>query len=136
MARACKNSHGSGYDPTDSHGMVFLAGDMARSSMVGESVMAVDGTWNLTMQTPMGERKSLVTLVANGGTLMGEQSAEGNTGAIFDGSVSGNDVTWKISITDPMPLTLEFNGTVTGDAMSGSMSAGLLGSWSFSGSRG
>ena len=98
--------------------------------------MAVDGTWNLTMQTPMGERKSLVTLVANGGTLMGEQSAEGNTGAIFDGSVSGNDVTWKISITDPMPLTLEFNGTVTGDAMSGSMSAGLLGSWPFAASRG
>ncbi len=98
--------------------------------------MAVDGTWNLTMQTPMGERRSTVTLVANGGTLMGEQAAEGNTGAIFDGTVSGDDVTWKISITDPMPLTLEFNGSVTGDAMSGRMSAGLLGSWPFSGSRG
>jgi hypothetical protein len=97
--------------------------------------MAVDGTWNLTMQTPMGERRSTVTLVVNGGTLMGEQSAEGNTGAIFDGAVSGDDVTWKISITDPMPLTLEFNGTVAGDAISGRMSAGLLGSWSFAGNR-
>ena len=50
--------------------------------------------------------------------------------------MSGDDVTWKISITDPMPLTLEFNGTVAGDAISGRMSAGLLGSWPFSGSRG
>jgi len=97
--------------------------------------MAVDGTWNLSMQTPMGERRSTVTLAATGGTLTGEQSAEGNSGPIFDGSASGNTLTWKISITDPMPLTLEFNGTVDGDAMSGSMSAGLLGSWPFSGTR-
>jgi hypothetical protein len=98
--------------------------------------MSVDGTWNLTMQTPMGERRATVVLSAAGGTLTGEQSAEGKSGAIFDGTVSGDDVAWKISITDPMPLTLEFRGTVEGDAMTGSMSAGLLGSWRFAGNRG
>jgi hypothetical protein len=101
----------------------------------GRIAMAVDGTWDLTMQTPMGERRATVTLAAAGGTLTGEQSAEGRSGKIFDGTVNGNAVAWKISITEPMPLTLEFTGTVDGDAMAGSMSAGLLGSWPFAGAR-
>ena len=33
--------------------------------------MAADGTWNLTMQTPMGERTSKLTLATAGGTLTG-----------------------------------------------------------------
>jgi hypothetical protein len=97
--------------------------------------MAVDGTWNLTMQTPMGERRA--TLVANsqGGTLTGKQSGDGGSTDLFEGTVSGNDVSWKISITNPMPLTLQFTGAVDGDKMSGKMSAGALGNWPFSGTR-
>ena len=97
--------------------------------------MAVDGTWNLTMQTPMGERKATLVATSQGGTLAGKQSGDGGTTDIFDGSVSGNDVSWKISITNPMPLTLQFTGAVDGDKMSGKMSAGALGSWPFSGAR-
>ena len=72
---------------------------------------------------------------AQGGTLTGKQSGDGSTTDIFDGTVSGNDVSWKISITNPMPLTLQFTGAVDGDKMSGKMSAGALGSWPFSGVR-
>jgi hypothetical protein len=97
--------------------------------------MAVDGTWNLTMQTPMGERKATLIASSQGGKLTGKQSGDGGSTEIFDGSVSGNDVSWKISITNPMPLTLQFTGTVDGDKISGQMSAGALGSWPFSGVR-
>jgi hypothetical protein len=41
-------------------------------------------------------------------------------------------VTW---ISDPMPLTLEFNGTVDGDEVTGSVTLGNFGSSSFSGTR-
>ena len=58
--------------------------------------MSADGTWNLTMQTPMGERRSTLTLSTSGGTLTGKQEAEGNTTDIADGSVNGNDVSWKV----------------------------------------
>ena len=97
--------------------------------------MAADGTWNLTMQTPMGERRSTLTLATAGGTLTGSQEAEGNTTDIAEGSVNGNDLSWKVSITNPMPLTLEFIGTVSGDSMSGEMGIGPMGSFPFTGTR-
>src|SRR4029078_634367 len=98
--------------------------------------MAVDGNWNLTMQTPMGERNATLSLKSAGGTLTGTQGADGNSTEIFDGTVSGNDVAWKVSITNPMPLTLEFKGTVAGDAISGEMGIGFMGNFPFTWKRG
>jgi len=97
--------------------------------------MAVDGNWNLTMTTPMGERQATLSLKNSGGTLTGTQGAEGSTAEIFDGTVSGDAVNWKVSITNPMPLTLEFTGTVAGDAISGQMGIGIMGSFPFTGTR-
>ena len=57
--------------------------------------MAVDGNWNITMSTPMGERNATLTLKNAGGTLTGTQGADGNSSEIFDGTVSGDDVAWK-----------------------------------------
>jgi hypothetical protein len=93
--------------------------------------MAADGTWNLTIDTPMGERKSTLVLKSAGGALEGSQSAEGQSTDIFDGTVSGNDIAWKVSITQPMPMTLEFSGTVSGDSISGNVQLGMFGSSSF-----
>ena len=97
--------------------------------------MAVDGNWNLTMQTPMGERNATLNLKSAGGTLTGTQGADGNSTEIFDGTVDGNDVAWKVSIINPMPLTLEFKGTVTGDDISGEMGIGFMGNFPFTGKR-
>ena len=97
--------------------------------------MAVDGTWNLTMETPMGERRSKLTLKAVGGTLTGSQEAEGNTTEIFEGTANGDDVSWKVAITNPMPLTLSFSGAVSGDIISGNADTGMFGSFPFQGSR-
>lgn len=97
--------------------------------------MAVDGNWNLTMTTPMGERKATLSLRASGGTLTGTQGAEGNSTEIFDGTVNGGNVAWKVSITNPMPLTLDFSGTVSGDSISGEMGIGPMGSFPFTGTR-
>ena len=97
--------------------------------------MAVDGTWNLTMETPMGERASTFVAKTAGATLTGQQSAEGNATAIYDGTISGNDVAWKIDISQPMPMTLEFAGAVDGDKMTGSVKLGMFGTSSFTASR-
>ena len=97
--------------------------------------MSADGTWNLTMETPMGERRSTLTLSTAGGTLSGKQEAEGNTTDIAEGTVNGNDVSWKVSITNPMPLTLTFSGTVDGNSLTGSADTGMFGSFPFEGTR-
>ena len=97
--------------------------------------MAADGNWNLTMTTPMGERSATLNLKTDGGTLTGTQGAEGNTAEIFDGTVDGDDLAWKVSITNPMPLTLAFTGKVSGNSMSGEMGIGPMGSFPFTGER-
>lgn len=97
--------------------------------------MAVDGNWNLTMSTPMGERTATVSLKGAGGALTGTQAAEGDSTEIFDGTVNGDDLSWKVSITSPMPLTLEFNGKVAGDKISGDVGIGPMGSFPFTGTK-
>jgi len=97
--------------------------------------MSADGTWNLTMQTPMGERRSTLTLSTAGGTLTGTQQAEGDTTEIAEGTVNGNDVSWKVAITNPMPLTLTFSGTVDGNSLNGNADTGMFGSFPFQGTR-
>lgn len=97
--------------------------------------MAVDGNWNLTMTTPMGERQATLSLKEAGGTLTGTQGADGNTAEIFDGTVSGDNVSWRVSITNPMPLTLEFTGTVSGNKINGEMGIGPMGTFPFTGAR-
>jgi hypothetical protein len=97
--------------------------------------MAVDGNWNITMSTPMGDRDTTLSLKSAGGGLSGTQAADGDSIEIFDGKVNGDDVSWKVNITNPMPLTLEFTGKVSGDSISGEMGIGPMGSFPFTGTR-
>jgi len=97
--------------------------------------MAVDGNWNITMSTPMGERSATLTLKNAGGALTGTQGADGNSTEIFDGTANGDDVAWKVSITNPMPLTLTFSGTVNGNSLTGMADTGMFGSFPFEGTR-
>ena len=97
--------------------------------------MAVDGNWNLTIKTPMGDQTGLLTLNTEGGALTGQMS--GNMGAvpIENGSVEGDAVKWSAKVTSPMPITLEFDGKVEGDALSGNVKLGAFGTSTFSGAR-
>jgi len=97
--------------------------------------MSADGNWNLVVSTPMGDRQATLSLKTDGNALTGSQGAEGNSTDIFDGTVNGNEASWKVSITDPMPMTLEFTGTINGNSISGSVKLGAFGTASFSGTR-
>ena len=97
--------------------------------------MTADGNWNLIVSTPMGERRGSLSLKTEGSTVKGSQMADGNSTEIFDGTVNGDEISWKVSITDPMPMTLEFTGTVDGDEIAGTVKLGEFGNSSFSGNR-
>ena len=97
--------------------------------------MAVDGKWEIVINSPMGAQKATLDLKADGGALTGTQSAAQGSGPLENGKVDGNAVSWSAKITTPMPLTLDFTGTVDGDKLSGSVKAGAFGSFPFNGSK-
>ena len=98
--------------------------------------MTADGNWKLVVATPMGERHGTLSLKTDGTTLKGSQMADGNSTEIFDGTVNGDVISWKVSIADPMAMTLEVTGTINGDEISGNVKLGHFGTSSFSGNRG
>ena len=49
--------------------------------------------------------------------------------------MNGNDVSWKVAITNPMPLTLTFSGAVDGNTLTGTADTGMFGSFPFQGTR-
>ena len=98
--------------------------------------MAADGTWKLVVNTPMGAQESTLVISSSGAQLTGTQSAGSGEGRPIDeGTVDGDDITWKASITKPMPMTLEFSGTVDGDKLTGQVKLGMFGSAPFTGTR-
>lgn len=97
--------------------------------------MSVNGIWNIVVNSPMGAQKSTLDLKAEGGTLTGTASGAQGAQEIAEGKSEGETVSWKISVTAPMPMTLEFTGAVAGDTLSGSVKAGAFGSFPFSGER-
>lgn len=96
--------------------------------------MAFDGKWNIEIASPMGVQKASIELKVDGDKITGTQAgAQGSSG--LEGKVSGDTATWSASVTSPMPMTLEFTVTESGDALSGSVKAGSFGSFPVKGVR-
>jgi len=95
----------------------------------------VDGKWNCTVETPMGEQEFVLTIISDGDRFAG--SAVGNIGSkdIQDGSVDGHTVSWTMQISKPMPLTLSCKATAIGDTLEGKVKAGIFGSFPIAGVR-
>lgn len=97
--------------------------------------MAIDGRWTVTVSSPMGPLESELDVTSNGGTLSGSQKAGGDERQIYDGSVNGDEVAWSVDVSQPIPATLTFKGSVAGDSLEGSVQAGAFGAFPFNGSR-
>ena len=89
--------------------------------------MAIDGTWNLTLETPIGTQELTLQAKADGGVLTGTQSSPDGSQPIQDGAINGAEASWSVTISSPMPMTLEFRGLVDGDTLSGSVKLGMFG---------
>ena len=97
--------------------------------------MAAAGKWEIVINSPMGAQKATLDLVTDGASLTGTQTAAQGSAPLENGAIDGDTVSWSAKISSPMPLTLDFNGTVEGDKLSGSVKAGAFGSFPFSGNR-
>ncbi|MFN3518846.1 hypothetical protein ACQKJZ_02310 [Sphingomonas sp. NPDC019816] len=96
--------------------------------------MAIDGTYDVMVKSPLGEQKSKLIVKTAGDTFTGTNSGANGTFDI-NGAVNGNTLTWQQAITTPMPMTLDMAATIDGDALTGSAKAGAFGSFPMTGTR-
>jgi hypothetical protein len=96
---------------------------------------AVDGKYDVTVKSPMGDQKSVFTVASDGASFTGNMAGAMGSMDVDSGSVDGNTLSWKMNMTVPMPMTLECTATVDGDAISGEVKAGAFGSMGMSGTR-
>jgi len=98
--------------------------------------MAIDGTYKIEIDTPMGKQESTLTLKTDGAKLSGSTESMFGKMDFSGGTVKGDDVAWTMQISGPMgDMKLEYTGKVTGDDISGQVKAGDFGSSPFKGKR-
>jgi hypothetical protein len=98
--------------------------------------MSVGGTWDVITKTPMGDQKGSFTVVPDGSAFSGNVSNPMmGSMDIAGGKVDGNRLTWTMNMKVPMPMTLDCEAEVDGDAITGTVKAGAFGSFALSGTR-
>ena len=97
--------------------------------------MTVAGTYEVVTKTPMGDQKSTLKVNVSGDAFTGSNVGPMGSLDITDGKVDGQTISWSSKITTPMPMTLDCKATIDGDAISGTVTAGMFGSFPLNGSR-
>lgn len=85
----------------------------------------VSGTWEMTRQTPRGERVSDMTIVQEGNEITVTMPGFGGEEMVGKGTVEENNISWEMTFETPRgEMTLTYKGTIDGDSMSGTVEMG------------
>ena len=98
---------------------------------------AVGGTYDFVAKSPMGEQTGTFTVVPgdDGETFTGQLSGGMGDMDVKNGQIEGDTLTWQMKMGLPMPMTLDCEATVDGDAVSGTIKAGMMGTMPFTAQR-
>ncbi|MFF1360373.1 hypothetical protein [Streptomyces sp. NPDC058297] len=88
--------------------------------------MSVEGTWDLSVSTPIGKINAVVELRRQDGVLTGVAHGTGEKVPLSDIALAGDRLTWKQTVTKPLRLNLAFTVTISGDTLTGTSKAGRL----------
>ncbi|MGW6415757.1 hypothetical protein [Streptomyces sp. NPDC055055] len=88
--------------------------------------MSVEGTWNLSVSTPIGRIKAVVELRERDGVLTGVARGACEEVPLREITRDDRRLTWKQTIARPMRLDLAFDVLVDGDTLTGTSRAGRL----------
>ncbi|MFE1289105.1 hypothetical protein [Streptomyces sp. NPDC058751] len=88
--------------------------------------MSVEGTWDLSISTPIGRIEATVEFRREDGDLVGTARGAGEEVSLSDVVLDGHRLTWKQAVTRPVRLNLVFAVTVDGDTLAGTSRAGRL----------
>lgn len=94
-------------------------------------VMAADisGTWEMTSQSPRGERVSEMTIEQDGDAFTITMEGFRGDEMVGEGTIDGNSVAWSFTMeTQRGEFTLSYTGTINDDGtMSGEVAMGDFG---------
>jgi hypothetical protein len=96
---------------------------------------SVAGIYDCVAKSPVGDQKSVLTVVVDGDKFTGSNAGAMESMEIENGKVDGNTLTWEMRMTVPMPMTLECQASIDGDALTGTIKAGMFGSMAMTGTR-
>lgn len=97
--------------------------------------MSVDGTWDITIDSPMGVQRAVLVLVREGDAVTGTGRAMGSTMVVTDGSAADGRVTFAMRVTRPVPMRLRFDLQLEDDEATGHVVAGPFGKQPVTGRR-
>ena len=97
--------------------------------------MSADGTWNVTLNTPMGAQAGTLELATDDNTLTGTMSGPQGSMELENGTADGDSLSWTVNMTQPMPMKLEFSCAIDGDNISGNIKLGAFGEAPLTGTR-
>jgi hypothetical protein len=90
----------------------------------------IDGTWDVTLKTPIGALAIVYTFDYTADALTGTGKHKGETVPLTDITCADDGdeqhVTWRQSLTEPKGLNLKFDVTILDDALTGQFRAGRL----------
>ena len=79
----------------------------------------MSGDWELTTESPRGERTSTISIVQNGDKITVTMGGRGGE-MTCEGTIKENKIEWSITRETPRgEFTMTYSGTVEGDTMSG-----------------
>lgn len=88
--------------------------------------MSFDGTWDVTVQSPMGAKTFRIEVRTADGSVSGTAAMGEDSTPLLDPALRDGHLTWAIRITRPMNITLAFDVTCEGDALAGTAKAGFM----------
>jgi cytochrome P450 len=116
------------------NGARVATGTGAAQSAAAASAAAATESWELTLQTPVGPQLMTAQIVREGAKFKGTMSGEMGVEQI-DGNVSGDALSWTMSLKKPVSIKLTFDAKVEGNSMTGSVKLGMFGKAKLSGKR-
>jgi hypothetical protein len=100
-----------------------------------EKRMSIEGTWNVRIDSPLGEQQGILELRTDGSKLFGTGRAMGNTMTVLDGTVAGDNAMFIMEIVRPITILLQFRLQVAGNVFSGEARGPIFGSRAVRGER-
>lgn len=106
----------------------------AESPAHAPAAAAGSETWEITLSTPMGPQVMTAQIAREGERFTGSITHQAGVQEI-SGTVAGNTLSWSLSLSQPVAITLGFEAVIEGDQMTGNVKLGAFGNAALTGRR-